>query len=60
MDKNDDNVSPYLRRPVRTYEQFLRDQANNVRRAGRPSVSSTEPSISDLPKQDKNNVEPCS
>jgi hypothetical protein len=60
MDKNDDNVSLYLRRPLRTYEQFLREQATRARRAGRPSNSPTEPSGHDLPKWDEDDVKPRS
>jgi hypothetical protein len=30
MCKSDDHVSPYLRRPVRTYDEYLRDKTDHA------------------------------
>ena len=40
--KDDDSVSPYLRKPVRTYEDVTREQANRPKPPD-PNKESTEP-----------------
>ena len=60
MCKNDDNVSPYLRRPTRSWEEILREQAKRAGRVNRRIDSPTGPLTRDLPKEDEDDVEPRS
>lgn len=57
--QEDDKVSPYLRRPIRTYEQFLREQAEQSRGAGRIE-SALEPSARNHHRRGIDGVQHCS
>lgn len=50
------HVSPYLRRPLRSYEQFLRDEAERLAAAD----SSTWPKNGTHPRKESEHVEPRS
>jgi len=59
MCTSNDNVSPYLRRPIRTYEEFLRDRGERATEANRIGSSAGTPTRS-LPRRDADHVEPHS
>jgi len=60
MPTSDDNVSPYLRRPIRSYEQFLWERAMKTRAANRRTDPPVGPSTRYPPKRNEDHVEPCS
>jgi len=43
MCPRDDDVSPYLRRPLRTYAEFLRDEAERARQVNESGSPTGEP-----------------
>tara|TARA_R110002126_G_scaffold21222_8_gene77005 strand:- start:4037 stop:4240 length:204 start_codon:yes stop_codon:yes gene_type:complete len=54
-DRNDDPVSPYLRRRLRTYAQYLRDRAR--RRIGQEDQTTDPPDTDPAPKDGGGNGE---
>jgi len=58
MRTHEDNLSPYLRRPIRTYEQVLREQTKSAGGANRRSASPSGPSPRSMPRREKDDVEP--
>ena len=59
MCTRDDDVSPYQRRPLRTYEKFLRDQAERARKVN-GSETPTGTSTRNSGQEDPDDVEPHS
>ena len=59
MCTNDSYVSPYLRRPLRTYEQFMREQAEQARETIRGD-SANGNATRDPVRKGGDDVEPCS
>ncbi len=56
MCTNDSYVSPYLRRPLRPYEQFMREQARETIRGDGANGNATRNPV----RKGGDDVEPCS
>lgn len=50
-----ENVSPYLRRPLGTYAQFLHEQSGRTRKAGQPGAAEGK-SARNHPRKDADDV----
>jgi len=56
MSTNDSNVSPYLRRPIRTYDEFLRERIERATKANTVGTSIKKPTC-EFPRNGTNHVE---